>query len=69
MLSKRMLFQTFFYVATVVILLKPDKDPEECSSYRPISLLNIDYKILTTILSKQDHFTRNSCRTNGVYAR
>lgn len=37
--------------ANIIILLKPDKDPMDCSSYRPISLLNVDYKLLTKILA------------------
>lgn len=40
-----------FYEATIVIILKPDKNPEDCGSYRPISLLNIDYKLLTKMLA------------------
>lgn len=36
--------------AVVVVIPKPGKDPKLCSSYRPISLLNIDAKILTKIL-------------------
>ncbi|KAM4034650.1 uncharacterized protein ACNLHF_021315 [Anomaloglossus baeobatrachus] len=40
-----------FYEATIVLLLKPDKDPLDCGSYRPVSLLNSDYKILTKILA------------------
>lgn len=37
--------------ATVSVILKKDKDPQKCGSYRPISLLNVDYKILTKALA------------------
>ena len=37
--------------AIISVLLKKDKDPLLCGSYRPISLLNCDYKILTKILA------------------
>lgn len=37
--------------ATVSLLLKPNKDPLDCSSYRPISLLNVDFKILSKTLA------------------
>jgi len=37
--------------AVVIVLLKPGKENSECSSYRPISLLNADYKILAKILA------------------
>lgn len=33
------------------LILKPDKDPASCTSYRPIALLNSDLKIFTKILS------------------
>lgn len=39
--------------AYMVLLLKPGKDPTECSSYRPIALLNMDLKILTKILASR----------------
>lgn len=39
--------------ATVSLLLKPNKDPLDCSSYRPISLLNVDFKILSKTLAIQ----------------
>lgn len=37
--------------ATISVLLKPGKNPKECGSYRPISLLNIDAKLLASILA------------------
>ena len=37
--------------AIIAVLRKEGKDPLQCSSYRPISLLCVDYKILTSILA------------------
>lgn len=37
--------------AVITVLHKDGKDPLQCSSYRPISLLCVDYKILTSILA------------------
>lgn len=37
--------------AIIVVIPKPDKDPELCTSYRPISLLNVNVKILTKVLA------------------
>lgn len=39
--------------ATISVLLKKGKDPLQCSSYRPISLLCCDYKILTKALAQR----------------
>ncbi|CAH2306955.1 Hypothetical predicted protein, partial [Pelobates cultripes] len=44
-------FGTESLTATIAVLLKPGKDPEHCCSYRPISLLNVDTKLLTKVLA------------------
>lgn len=40
-------------VAVIVVIPKPNKDPELCASYRQISLLNVDAKIITKILANR----------------
>lgn len=39
--------------ATIVVIHKEGKDPTECQSYRPISLLNGDLRILTAVLARR----------------
>uniref|UniRef100_A0A671TVY8 Reverse transcriptase domain-containing protein n=1 Tax=Sparus aurata TaxID=8175 RepID=A0A671TVY8_SPAAU len=39
------------YEASISLLLKKDRDPTSCGNYRPVSLLNVDCKILAKVLA------------------
>ena len=42
-----------FYEATITLMQKPDKDNTRKENYRPISLMNIDAKIIEKILASR----------------
>jgi hypothetical protein len=51
-----------FYEAKITLIPKPQKDPTKIENFRPISLMNIDVKILSKVLPNQiqEHIKKKS---------
>ena len=45
--------QNLFHKTTITLIPKPDKDNTNKENYLPISLINIDAKILNKVLAKR----------------
>lgn len=60
----------FWMEASVIVLPKDNKDKTNAGSYRPISLLNFDFKIFTkTLATRLNKIIHHSDQTGFIWNR